>query len=84
MCYPVFDVIPHTRAITAQAYELPHKALKYPELRLSAVITIERFQKKWKWAVTKNKLQTLFHARAVSHRFCAVVPSVCGMTWNTG
>ena len=23
--YPVFHVIPHTRGITAQAYELPHK-----------------------------------------------------------
>ena len=43
--YPVFHVIPHTLGITAQTYELPHKWLKYPELRLSAVITIEDFQK---------------------------------------
>jgi len=45
LIYPVFRVIPHTLGITAQAYELPHKMLKYPELRLSAVITIEDFQK---------------------------------------
>ena len=43
--YPVFHVIPHTLGMTAQAYELPHKALKYPELRLSAVVTIEDFQR---------------------------------------
>ena len=36
------------------------------------------------WAFPKNKLQTLFHACAVSRRFCAVTHNVCGMTWNTG
>ena len=42
-----------------------------------------RFSKPRKWALPKNKLQTVFHACAVSHRFCAVTHSVCWMTWNT-
>jgi len=43
-----------------------------------------RFSKNRRWAFPTNKLQTLFHACAVCHRFRAVTRSVCGMTWNTG
>jgi len=43
-------------------------SVKYPELRISAVITIEEFPKSVKWAFPKKQLWTLFHAHAVTRR----------------
>ena len=43
-------------------------SVKYPELRLGAVITIEEFPKSGSGLFLKKQLWTLFHAYAVTHR----------------